>query len=222
MVKISKEYREFLERTKEYFFALQTNIQLSGEDLKVLAVSSSFKNQGKSTISIGLANALAMSDYRVLLLDLDLRNSVYRGIFNASEKLMGVTEYLTGSIKVSDILTVTNDDMPFYVIEAGKVSPNPITLLKSKKFVNMMVGLRKSFDYIIVDTPPIGQVIDAAIITQHCDASFLVTELGTVTRTQLAQAKRQLEQTDTPFLGVVVNKTALVDTHYGYYGEYKN
>ena len=86
----------------------------------------------------------------------------------------------------------------------------------------MMNILRRHYDYIIVDTPPIGLVIDAAIISQKCDASILVAEAGSVKRKALQKSKEQLEQTGTPFLGVVLNKYDVSGDRYGVYGAYGN
>ena len=86
----------------------------------------------------------------------------------------------------------------------------------------MIETLRKYFDYIIVDTAPIGIVIDAAIITQKCDASILVTAMGEANKRDVQKAKQQLEQTGKPFLGVVLNKFDVQREKYGSYGGYGN
>ena len=86
----------------------------------------------------------------------------------------------------------------------------------------MIETLRKYFDYIIVDTAPIGVVIDAAIIAQKCDASILVTEASVTKRREVQKAKEQLEQTGTPFLGVILNKFNIQLEKYGSYGSYGN
>ena len=80
--------------------------------------------------------------------------------------------------------------------------------------------MKKYFDYIIVDTAPIGLVIDAAIIVQQCDASLLITEANNTKRRDVLRAKNQLEQTETPFLGVVLNKYNIQIDRYGAYGTY--
>lgn len=218
-LKLSRRYYQLLEEAKEHFYALQTNIQFSGEDLKVIAVSSTLKNEGKTTTAVGLSYSLAKSGYKVLLLDVDIRNSILTGIFNARDRVVGLTEYLSGKSDLEEVIRKTDVD-GLSVIESGPISPNPIGLLRSKRFEKIFQELRQEFDYIIVDTPPIGQVIDAAIIVQQCDASFLVTELGRVTRTQLLHSKQQLDQTGVPFLGVVTNKDSYRKDSYGYYGEY--
>ncbi len=154
-----------------------------------------------------------------MLVDADVRNSVMSGIFKSREKITGLTDYLSGSTDLSQGLCDTNVENLF-VIQAGPVSPNPTALLQSDNFNNMIDTLRKYFDYVIVDTAPIGIVIDAAIITQKCDASILVTAAGETKRRDVLKAKEQLEQTGTPFLGVVLNKFNTEVEKYGAYGGY--
>ena len=209
----------FIKKAEEYYNALRTNIQLSGDNLKVLAISSVKPGEGKSTTSTNIAWSFARAGYKTLLVDADVRNSVMSGIFKSREKITGLTDYLSGSTDLSQGLCDTNVENLF-VIQAGPVSPNPTALLQSDNFNNMIDTLRKYFDYIIVDTAPIGIVIDAAIITQKCDASILVTAAGETKRRDILKAKEQLEQTGTPFLGVVLNKFNTEVEKYGAYGGY--
>ena len=127
------------------------------------------------------------------------------GVFKSRERITGLTDYLAGTQDLSNGLCETNVDNLF-VIESGVASPNPTALLQSDNFEIMIETLRKYFDYIIVDTAPIGVVIDAAIVVQKCDASILVVEAGVAKRREVQKAKSQLEQTGKPFLGVVLNK----------------
>ena len=209
----------FIKKAEEYYNALRTNIQLSGDNLKVLAISSVKPGEGKSTTSTNIAWSFARAGYKTLLVDADVRNSVMSGIFKSREKITGLTDYLSGSTDLSQGLCDTNVENLF-VIQAGPVSPNPTALLQSDNFNNMIDTLRKYFDYVIVDTAPIGIVIDAAIITQKCDASILVTAAGETKRRDVLKAKEQLEQTGTPFLGVVLNKFNTEVEKYGAYGGY--
>ena len=208
-----------MHQAEEYFNALSTNIQLSGSDIKVVAVSSVQPNEGKSTISINLSLAFARAGYRTLLIDADIRNSVMSGVFKSRERITGLTDYLAGTQDLSHGLCETNIDNLF-MIQSGSPSPNPTALLQSANFELMIETLRKYFDYIIVDTAPIGVVIDAAIIVQKCDASILVTEAGGTKRRDVQKAKVQLEQTGIPFLGVVLNKFDVKREKYGSYGTY--
>ena len=208
-----------MHQAEEYFNALSTNIQLSGSDIKVVAVSSVQPNEGKSTISINLSLAFARAGYRTLLIDADIRNSVMTGVFKSQRKVEGLTEVLSGNADISRALADT--DYPnLDVFLSGQVSPNPTGLLQGKNFEVIMGVLREHYDYIVVDTPPIGMVIDAAIIAQRCDGSFLVSASGAVSRKAVQKAKEQLEQTGTSFLGVVLNKYNIDLERYGAYGTY--
>ena len=140
-------------------------------------------------------------------------------MFKSRERITGLTDYLAGTQDLSHGLCETNVENLF-VIQSGAVSPNPTALLQSDNFERMIETLRKYFDYIIVDTAPIGVVIDAAIILQKCDASILVTEVGGAKRREVQKAKNQLEQTGTPFLGVILNKFNVQLEKYGSYGSY--
>ena len=218
-LEIAQKKLEFIKKTEEYYNALCTNIQLSGDKLKVISVTSVNPGEGKSTTSINIAWSFARAGYKTLLIDGDIRNSVMSGVFKSREKITGLTEFLSGTTDLSHGLCDTNIENLF-VVQSGSVSPNPTALLQSKNFNDMIETLRKYFDYIIVDTAPIGFVIDAAIITQKCDASILVVESGVEKRREVQKAKSQLDQTGKPFLGVVLNKLDVQREKYGSYGGY--
>ena len=218
-LEIAQKKLEFIKKTEEYYNALCTNIQLSGDKLKVISVTSVNPGEGKSTTSINIALSFARAGYKTLLIDGDIRNSVMSGVFKSREKITGLTEFLSGTTDLSHGLCDTNIENLF-VVQSGSVSPNPAALLQSKNFNDMIETLRKYFDYIIVDTAPIGIVIDAAIIVQKCDASILVAEAGVAKRREVQKAKSQLEHTGKPFLGVVLNKFDIQREKYGSYGNY--
>lgn len=216
-LEIAQKKLEFIKKTEEYYNALCTNIQLSGDKLKVISVTSVNPGEGKSTTSINIAWSFASAGYKTLLIDGDIRNSVMSGVFKSREKITGLTEFLSGTTDLSHGLCDTNIENLF-VVQSGSVSPNPTALLQSKNFNDMIETLRKYFDYIIVDTAPIGFVIDAAIITQKCDASILVTATGETNKRDVQKAKQQLAQTGKLFLGVILNKLNISVDKYGVYG----
>ena len=218
-LEIAQKKLDLARKAEEYYNALRTNIQLSGNNLKVIAITSVKPGEGKSTTSTNIAWAFARAGYKTLLIDADIRNSVMSGVFKSREKITGLTEFLSGTTDLSQGLCDTNVENLF-VIQAGSVSPNPTALLQSENFKTMLDTLRKYFDYIIVDTAPIGVVIDAAIITQQCDASILITAAGETNRRDVQKAKEQLEQTGKPFLGIVLNKLNTSVEKYGSYGAY--
>lgn len=218
-LEIAQKKLDLAKKAEEYYNALRTNIQLSGNNLQVISITSVKPGEGKSTTATNIAWAFARAGYKTLLVDADIRNSVMSGVFKSREKITGLTEFLSGTTDLSHGLCDTNVENLF-VVQAGSISPNPTALLQSENFSTMIDTLRKYFDYIIVDTAPIGIVIDAAIITQKCDASVLVTATGEANRKDVLKAKDQLEQTNKPFLGVVLNKFNTSAEKYGSYGEY--
>ena len=218
-LEIAQKKLDLAKKAEEYYNALRTNIQLSGNNLQVISITSVKPGEGKSTTSTNIAWAFARAGYKTLLVDADIRNSVMSGVFKSREKITGLTDFLSGTTDLSHGLCDTNVENLF-VVQAGSISPNPTALLQSENFSTMIDTLRKYFDYIIVDTAPIGIVIDAAIITQKCDASVLVTAAGEANRKDVQKAKDQLEQTNKPFLGVVLNKFNTSAEKYGSYGEY--
>ncbi|MCG9872574.1 tyrosine-protein kinase [Streptococcus suis] len=220
-LEIARKKKELVNKTEEYFNAIRTNIQLSGADIKVVGITSVQSNEGKSTTAASLALAYARSGYKTVLVDADIRNSVVSGFFKPMTKITGLTDYLAGTTDLSQGLCDT--DIPnLTAIESGKVSPNPTALLQSKNFENLLATLRRYYDCVIVDCPPLGLVIDAAIIAQKCDAMVLVAEAGNVKRSSLKKVKEQLDQTGTPFLGVILNKYDIATEKYGEYGNYGN
>lgn len=220
-LEIAQKKLEFIKKAEEYYNALCTNIQWSGDKLKVISVTSVSPGEGKTTTSVNIAWSFARAGYKTLLIDGDTRNSVISGFFKSREKITGLTEFLSGTADLSHGLCDTNIENLF-VVQSGSVSPNPTALLQSKNFNDMIETLRKYFDYIIVDTAPIGIVIDAAIITQKCDASILVTATGEANKRDVQKAKQQLKQTGKLFLGVVLNKLDISVDKYGVYGFYGN
>lgn len=206
-------------KSEEYFNAIRTNIQFSGRDFKTIAITSVQPGEGKSTTSYNLAVSFARAGFKTLLIDADTRNSVMSGTFKAKERVSGLTNYLSGNAELTDAICDTNIEH-LMMIPSGQVPPNPTTLLQNANFVHMIETVRELFDYVIVDTPPIGLVIDAALIAQQCDASLIVTKAGAVKRRFVQKAKSQMEQSGAQFLGVILNRVDVTSTNYGAYGTY--
>lgn len=206
---------------EEYYNAIRVNIQFSGNDLNVIAVTSVQPSEGKSTTSTNLAISFAQAGYRTLLIDADIRNSVMTGTFKAESAYHGLTSYLSGHVSLTEVISQTSVDN-LHLIPAGQVAPNPATLLQNMYFTKMMEQIRNNYDYVIVDTPPIGLVVDAAIIAQKADASILVTESGAIRRPIVKKAVEQMEQSGAQFLGIVLNKVDTKKERYGAYGDYGN
>ena len=209
------------DRRSEAFKSLRTNLQFCGEDKKVIAIPSGAPNEGKSSVSMQLAVSLADSGKHVLMLDADLRNSSILGKTKVGKTaIMGLTHFLAGQSTIQEIICSTNVKN-LHLIYSGPFPPNPAEQLAGKKFKSTIEALRKVYDYIIIDTPPLGSVIDGAIIAEICDGSILVIESGGIRYRFAQEIKEQLEKSNCPILGVVLNKYDIQRPGYGsYYGEH--
>ena len=202
-------------QAKEAINVLRGNIQLSGFDLKVIAITSAVAHEGKSSIAFRLAKSMAGLKKRTVYLDCDIRNSLTTTRYQIQDKVQGLTEFLCGRAPMNDIIYRT-DDRYLDMIFTGAVAPNPSELVSGKLFQLLLDELKKRYDYIIVDTPPVNPVIDGALIAKRCDGAVLVVESGITERAQVVRAKKQLEYAGIKILGVVLNKIGLSQKGYGY------
>lgn len=212
---------QMVKTLEEYYNTIRTNIQFSGRNLKVITLTSAQSGEGKSTTATNLAISFAKAGFRTLLIDADTRNSVMSGTFKSKERYDGLTSYLSGNAELSDVICDTTVDN-LMVIPAGQVPPNPTSLIQNDNFKSMIETVRGLYDYVIIDTPPLGLVIDAAILAHHSDASLLVVKAGADKRHTVTKLKEQLEQSDSVFLGVILNKYDIHLDKYGSYGSYGN
>lgn len=210
---------QMVKSMEEYYNSIRTNIQFSGRDLKVITLTSAQPSEGKSTTSVNLAISFARAGFRTLLIDADTRNSVMSGTFKSNERYQGLTSFLSGNAELSDVICDTSIDN-LMIIPAGQVPPNPTSLIQNDNFKAMIETVRGLYDYVIVDTPPLGLVIDAAILAHHSDASLLVTKVGADKRRTITKLKEQLEQSGSVFLGIILNKYDIHLDKYGSYGSY--
>ena len=210
---------QMVKSMEEYYNSIRTNIQFSGRDLKVITLTSAQSGEGKSTTSVNLAISFARAGFRTLLIDADTRNSVMSGTFKSNERYQGLTSFLSGNAELSDVICDTSIDN-LMIIPAGQVPPNPTSLIQNDNFKSMIETVRGLYDYVIIDTPPLGLVIDAAILAHHSDASLLVVKAGADKRRTITKLKEQLEQSGSVFLGVILNKVDNTVDRYGSYGGY--
>lgn len=210
---------QMIKTLEEYYNSIRTNIQFSGRDLKVITLTSAQPGEGKSTTSTNLAISFAKAGFRTLLIDADTRTSVMSGTFKSNERYQGLTSFLSGNAELSDVICDTSIDN-LMILPAGQVPPNPTSLIQNDNFKSMIETVRGLYDYVIIDTPPLGLVIDAAILAHHSDASLLVVKAGADKRRTITKLKEQLEQSGSVFLGVILNKYDIHLDKYGSYGSY--
>ncbi len=200
--------------------SLRTNIVFSGADrqLKTLVVTSANPREGKTTMVIYLGTIMAQSGERVLLVDTDMRRPrlhvstrVSRGI-GLSNLIMGDGAY-EDAIKVSDVPNL-------FVLPCGPLPPNPAELLMSKRFEAVLAELGKRYDRIILDSPPLGAVTDAAILSKQTDGVVLVVHAGKTLRDEVKRSVRQIRNINGHVIGVILNQLDARDRRYGYYNYY--
>jgi capsular exopolysaccharide synthesis family protein len=214
---------------KESLRALKTNLQFCGDDIRTVVMTSAMPNEGKSTVTMDLARSLTESGKRVLIIDTDMRNSVYVGRLRASdasgEEIFGLSHFLSGQKKLEDVLYGT--EVPgLFMIFAGPSVPNPTEILEKRYFEELLQFAREHFHYVLLDCAPIGAAIDAAVIAKHCDGAILIIAQGMASSHLILNVKKQLEASGVRVLGAVLNKVHMKKSGYyssyygGYYGGY--
>lgn len=193
---------------------LRTNLMFCGSDVRVIGLTSCRASEGRSAISFQLAAAFAQADKRVLLLDADLRKG---DGFDSEGQNMGLYHYLSGMAALDDVIWQT--DIPeMSVIFSGGAVPNAAELLANMKFRELIPTLKQRFDYVIVDTPPLGQVIDCAVIAPELDGVVLVIDTTRNSSRLERRLKNQLIKSGGRLLGVVLNR---VDFRNRFVGSWK-
>jgi len=178
MVVIADERRSFI---AEQFRSLRTSLGYLGitDERKRIMVTSSISGEGKSFVAVNLAVTLALTGKRVALIDLDL--NINGPTINQKLQLeahSGVTEFLQGKAEIKDIVLKTDFADSLYLISKGKLTKNPTELLLNGRVEHMLHGLNEMFDYVVIDTPPVGMVTDAYLVSRYCDATLYIVRHG--------------------------------------------
>ena len=211
----------------ESYKLLRTKLQFSFADEatgRVIGVSSAMSGEGKSLTSVNLAYSLAELDQKVLLIDCDMRRPTLAEKLKIQKK-PGLSSLLTGQSSLEELIQycgIQDDENAFQVIAAGQNPPNPIELLSSEKMKKTLEELRRRYDYIILDLPPVGEVSDAMSVAKQMDGVLLVVRQNYGDRIALMDTVRQFEFVDARILGVVYNCTNEAGGKYNkyYYRKY--
>ena len=191
----------------EAFRKLRTNLQFIQVDHppRVMVVTSSTPNEGKSTTAINIALALAEAEFNVALVDGDMRRpslDKYLGLVGS----VGFSNVLSGAASLSDVLQTTKYPR-LTVLTAGAIAPNPSELLGSQAAKNVLRELRDQFDYVIIDSSPLLAVTDGAILATEGDGVLIMARFAETKRDQLAHAVGTLESVGATLLGAVFTMT---------------
>lgn len=226
MISMNITHFEPLEyQANEAINTLCTNLFFAGGDIKKIMITSCHPQEGKSFISMNLLRSLAGLGLNVVLVDADIRASAIQGVYgveiemSGSRKYPGLTSYLAGQCTMNEIVGRTNIPNASLVL-AGKTVSNSLPLLNSERMKVLLETLSRNYDVVLVDAPPVGEIIDAARIGSLCDGTLFIVQSGGVSHKEMLAAMQQLERTGCPILGTVLNK---YDEHrYGskYYSKY--
>lgn len=207
----------------EAFRKLRTNLHFLAVDNppRMIVVTSSIPSEGKSTTAINIALALAEADKNVLLIDGDMRRPSLDKYLDVVGSV-GLSTVLSGGIPVAEALQDTKFPR-LTVLSAGATPPNPSELIGSQTAKNLFQELRTMFDYVIVDSPPLLAVTDAAVLSVISDGALLITRFGSTKRDQVTHSIRNLDDVGAKVLGTVLTLTPLrgrgtYSYQYNYYG----
>jgi capsular exopolysaccharide synthesis family protein len=198
--------------------AVRTNLLFMSPDkpLRKLLVTSSGPQEGKTTTATSLAITMAGSGNRVLLVDADMRRPRLHRIFGVRNDV-GLSSLILGEGRLTETLCETAIPALF-VLPCGPVPPNPAELLHTAAFQKLLAEMAERFDRVIVDSPPVGVVADAAVMSTHVDGTVLVLKAGRTSREVARKAVRQLRDVNANILGAVLND---LDLHkYGQHAYY--
>ena len=214
-IHITKQAYSYYSSYTEGLRSLGMNLRYlmaDGKQIKTLAVTSSTSAEGKSTISHNLGIVLAEFDLRVLIVDADLRKPKLHKLAQIANK-SGLSEIISQSQSWSDCIqpgAVDNLDL----IPAGATSPNPIALLNSQRMKQLVAEWSEAYDYVIIDTPPIGVIADAKSLAQEVDSMLFVTAIERASRKAISNSVEILQNSQCHIAGVVAN---MVDPELDYY-----
>jgi len=207
----------------EAIFNVRTAVLLSspGGPPGIIIVTSANPGEGKSTVSVNLASALASNGKRVVIVDGDMRKPVIHTIFDQPGQ-PGLANFLSGGASLAEILKPTQIPDLFF-IPAGPVPPNPVQLVTSEAFTELLKELKRDFNYVIVDTPPLIGFTEARAISSLADGVLLVVKHHETSRGAVRLAVQLLAQVRAPISGAVLNMVQSDRLGYGgYYGYYKH
>jgi len=201
---------------QEAYKTLRTNVMLSlpGGDSKCLGITSACPGEGKSTTSANLAISLAQIGKRVLLVDCDLRLPTVAAKLRIPA-VPGLSNFLAGQAKIEEAVRV-HEQFGIHILPAGTIPPDPTGLLESAQMGHLIAALKKIYDYVIIDLPPVTTVADAAILTKYVDGYLLVTHVNRTEHRKVAEMLRQMQMADANILGFVTTGGAVSGSYYYY------
>ena len=198
---------------------LLANIRFASVDnpIRTLVITSSVPNEGKTTVAVNLAQAIATSGKRVLLVECDMRRRNLADMLGVRAQA-GLYALLADQARVEHAIVAT-PQQNMDLLDAEPHIPNPADIISSKRFARLVQVLASAYDYVIFDTPPVGAFVDAAILSTMVDGTALVVRDNFTKRDEVVHAFEQLKKAEANILGVILNgcETETSEYYYAYY-----
>ena len=206
----------------ETFRNVRTNLQFMLENGKnVILVTSTISGEGKSFISANLAISLSLLGKKVVIVGLDIRKPGLNKVFNIPKKDHGITQFLTNpTTNLMDLVQASDINKNLYILPGGTVPPNPTELLARDGLEKAVETLKKNFDYVILDTAPVGMVTDTLLIGRVADLSVYVCRADYTRKAEFSLINELAENNKLPNLCIAINGLDLQKKKYGYYYGY--
>lgn len=201
----------------EAFRSIRTNLQFlpQHEKSRVITITSSVSGEGKTNTTAKLAELIAKSNKKVIVLDLDLRKASVHKEFNIPNNI-GISNYLTNQNNLEEVIKKTSFDN-VDIISTGTLPPNPSELILTDEMKDTIELLRKTYDYIIIDTPPVGLVTDALILMNYADITFFIVRANYTRKEFIKNLDRLAKEHSHNHVGMILNGVEIGEKYgYGY------
>lgn len=203
-----KEKNKYLDNSSFYdesIYSIKTNLKYNNsyKKLKVIGMTSSKPNEGKSNILYDIAKSFASDGLKVAILDFDLRMPKLNKLLK-SEKNIGLTEFFYDKADIDQILLEDKNQENLWILLSGQVPENPTEILDSTKTKKLVENLSEKFDYIFINTPPVDLLADGSIISTYCDGIILSIKYNDTRKEELDKAIINLQKVDANIIGLIM------------------
>lgn len=220
MKKLNLKIKDMPYAAEEALNRLRVNIKFCGKNTKKIVITSSVPNEGKSTVSVRLWKLLSEAGFPTVLVDVDLRKSEIQKKYQVEGIKEGLNHFLSGLAEYEDVVYETNISNG-HIVPVTTLLENPSALLEDPRLGELLDRLAEDYRYVIIDTPPLDNISDGALIASMSDGAVLVVRCGETSKALVRQSLQQLDRVGCPVLGTVLNRAEIRSGAYKkYYNRY--